>query len=188
MPQRLHRYYGSGYLHFITSSCYQRRPLLGTSHRRNLFLETLEQVRRRYRFVVVGYVVMPEHFHLLISEPEQGNPSIIMQVLKQRFTRKLMPTPGNSHFSAKGRLREAALLESGRIWQRRFYDFVVWNPHKRAEKLNYMHQNPVKRSLVLEPEHWAWSSYRHYAYGEVGPVLVNEKQLAKMKVTLKEVS
>src|SRR6266705_6260005 len=90
MPRRLHRYYGSGYLHFITSSCYQRRPLLNTPRRRTWFLEILEQVRRRYTFVVVGYVVMPEHFHLLISEPERGNPSTVMQVLKQRFARKVL--------------------------------------------------------------------------------------------------
>jgi hypothetical protein len=72
MPRRLHRCYGLGYLHFITSSCYQRRPLLNTPRRRNLFLEILEQTRQRYNFVVVGYVVLPEHFHLMISEPERG--------------------------------------------------------------------------------------------------------------------
>ena len=66
---RLHRYYGAGYSHFITTSCYRRLPLLGTPQSRNLFLEILESVRRRYRFVVVGYVVMPEHVHLLLSEP-----------------------------------------------------------------------------------------------------------------------
>jgi len=58
MPNRLHRYYGAGYLHFITTSCYQRRPLLGTARNRDLFLQVLESVRRRYRFVVIGYVVM----------------------------------------------------------------------------------------------------------------------------------
>jgi transposase IS200 family protein len=74
VPNRLHRYYGAGYLHFITSSCYQRRPLLASADRRNLFLEILEEVRRRYAFVVVGYVVMPEHFHLLISQPSEEIP------------------------------------------------------------------------------------------------------------------
>ena len=49
MTRRLHRYYGAGYLHFITSSCYRRQALLGSAHRRKLFLEILEQVRRRYR-------------------------------------------------------------------------------------------------------------------------------------------
>ena len=90
MPKRLRRCYGGGYLHFITSSCFHRRPILGTARRRTLFLELLEQVRRRYGFVVVGYVVMPEHFHLLISEPERGTPSTVMQVLKQRFARRIL--------------------------------------------------------------------------------------------------
>ena len=74
MPRLLHRYYGSGDLHFITCSCYQRQPFLASVSRRDLFLKVLEQARRRYRFVVLGYVVMPEHFHLLISEPQRGTP------------------------------------------------------------------------------------------------------------------
>src|SRR6266700_3989518 len=85
MPRRLHRHYGNGHLHFITSSCYHQRPLVGTAARRNLFLKIMEQVRLRYSFVVVGYVVMPEHVHLLISEPDRGTPSTVMQVLKQRL-------------------------------------------------------------------------------------------------------
>jgi putative transposase len=89
VPNRLHRYYGSGYSHFITTSCYRRLPLLGSAQARNLFLEILESVRRRYRFVVVGYVVMPEHVHLLLSEPERGDPSKVMQAIKQGFARKL---------------------------------------------------------------------------------------------------
>ena len=56
MPTNLRRYYGAGYLHFITSCCYHRRALLGGPQNRDLFLEVMEQVRRRYRFVVVGYV------------------------------------------------------------------------------------------------------------------------------------
>ncbi|MGZ6316178.1 MAG: hypothetical protein ACXWNQ_02875 [Anaerolineales bacterium] len=52
MPNRLHRYYGAGYSHFITTSCYQRLPLLASARNRDLFLRVLEQVRRRYRFVV----------------------------------------------------------------------------------------------------------------------------------------
>ena len=66
-------------LHFITTSCYQRRALLGSGKNRDLFLHVLEQVRRRYHFVVVGYVVMPEHVHLLFGEPDRGNPSIKRQ-------------------------------------------------------------------------------------------------------------
>jgi REP element-mobilizing transposase RayT len=84
---RLRRIYGLGYLHFITFSCYRRLPMLDSAKRRDLFLRTLEQVRRRYRFVVAGYVTMPERVHLLVSEPERGNPGTVVQVLKQRVTR-----------------------------------------------------------------------------------------------------
>jgi REP element-mobilizing transposase RayT len=81
--QWMHRTYGPHHLHFITNSCYQRRPLLGTARARDCFLSVFEQTRRRYRFVVVGYVVMPEHVHLLITEPQVRSPSTVMRVLNQ---------------------------------------------------------------------------------------------------------
>ncbi len=180
MPNRLRRYYGGGYLHFITSSCYHRRPILGTARRRSLFLEVLEQARCRYGFVVVGYVVMPEHFHLLISEPEKGTPSTVMQVLKQRFARKILKRVRERADPAQGQLWDEELTE-GHVWQRRFYDFVVWSHAKRLEKLRYIHRNPVKRGLVLQPEQLPWSSFRHYAYDEAGPVMVDEQQPAELK-------
>ena len=91
MPSGLHRTYGAHHLHFITCSCYRRLPFLGSGHARDRFLAIMEQTRQRYRFVVAGYVVMPEHVHLLITEPEVGSPSTVMQVLKQRTARALLP-------------------------------------------------------------------------------------------------
>ena len=155
MSVHLKRYYGEGHLHFITFSCYRRLPLLSDALARDCFLRTLEQVRRKYDFVIVGYVVMPEHVHLLMSEPEIGTPSLAMQVLKQRTSRAL-------------RHKEE------RFWQLRFYDFNVWTARKRIEKLKYMHRNPVTRGLVAKPEDWLWSSYRWYALGEAGPTRINE--------------
>jgi putative transposase len=63
-----------------------------------------------------------------------------------------------------------------------FYDFNVWTEQKRIEKLRYMHRNPVKRGVVAEPDQWAWSSFRSYAYGETGPVAINRWEVLKMKV------
>jgi putative transposase len=91
MPRGLHRTYGAHHLHFITCSCYRRLPFLRTARSRDRFLTILEQTRLRYRFAVVGYVVMPEHIHLVITEPEVGNPSTVMQVVKQRTARALLP-------------------------------------------------------------------------------------------------
>jgi putative transposase len=185
MTRRLHRYYGNRHLHFITSSCYHQRPLLGTIARRNLFLEILEQVRLRYSFVVVGYVVMPEHIHLLISEPDLGTPSTVMQVLKQRFARRVLSGWRKRERQGQSCLWQEA-LDAGHIWQRRFYDFIVRTELKKREKLRYMHRNPVRRGLVLEPEQWAWSSFRCYALGERGPVLVNEPCHSKLKMRARE--
>jgi putative transposase len=141
MANRLHRYYGAGYLHFITTSCYRRRALLNNRQNRDLFLQVLEQVRRRYHFVVVGYVVMPEHVHLLFGEPDRGNPSVVMQAIKQGFARRLLRKLRSHADPRQGHLWSAA-IEAGHIWQRRFYDFVVFSEKKRIEKLRYMHCNP----------------------------------------------
>jgi putative transposase len=123
---------------------------------------------------------MPEHIHLLISEPDRGTPSTVMQVLKQRFARSVLGDMRRRKNRSQGSLWEEA-LDSGHVWQRRFYDFVVRSQDKKIEKLKYIHRNPVRRGLVLEPEQWAWSSFRWYALGERGPVLVNEQVPAEMK-------
>jgi putative transposase len=168
VPQGLKRYYGQGHLHYLTCSCYHRQPWLATPRRRDLFSQILEETRQRYGFVVVGYVVMPDHIHLLISEPERGTPSTVMQVVKQRFARSVLRRKKRN--SAQSELWPDS---EEHVWQRRFYDFNLWSARKRIEKLRYMHRNPVKRGLVLEPEQWEWSSFRSYACQEVGRVRVN---------------
>ena len=177
MTYRLHRYYGNGHLHYITCSCHTRRPYLGSARRRDRFLKILEEARQKYGFVVVGYVVMPEHFHMLISEPETGTPSTVMQVVKQRFAYQVLKQVRRRR-SNQSRLWD----EPEHVWQRRFYDFNVWTEKKRVEKLRYMHRNPVKRGLVLEPEQWRWSSFRWYAMREQGTVKVNEWEVHSLKV------
>jgi len=130
-------------------------------------LKILDQVRTRYKFLLVGYVVMPEHIHLLISEPKTGTPSTVLQVLKQRVSRALRRKTRRRRNPNQLRLWQDATGEaSPSLWQRRFYDFNVWSKKKRIEKLHYMHMNPVKRGLVTDPKLWLWSSYRFYQYGE----------------------
>ena len=108
-------------------------------------------------------------------------PSRVMQVVKQSCARRWLRIHRKRVDARQGDLWDLA-LDQAHVWQRRFYDFVVWNEHKRAQKLGYMHRNPVTRGLVLEPEQWCWSSYRYYAYGESGAVLVNELQKAELKL------
>jgi putative transposase len=163
MTKGLKRRYGQRHLHFITCSCYRRLPLLRSVRARTLFVKILGELRTHYQFALVGLVVMPEQFHLLIGELTVGTPSTVLQVLKQRVSRKLRQRRRKRPPSSQLRLWHE--LPTGGLrsfWQRRFYDFNVWTRKKKIEKLNYMHMNPVKRGLVAHPKDWRWSSYASY--------------------------
>jgi putative transposase len=172
MASKLIRIYGRGHLHFITFSCYRRVPFLRSVRSRNVFVQILGQVRDRYEFSLVGYVVMPEHVHLLIGEPAKGTPSTVIQVLKQRVSRRLRRKKRaiagqlNLNFASGGPAQP-------RMWQRRFYDFNEWSLKKRVEKLHYMHMNPLKRKLVDHPKDWPWSSFSFYANPKHGLIRVD---------------
>ena len=159
------RYTGRGDLHFITFSCFQRRPLLGTAWARDLFVKILSEVRERYEFQVVGYVVMPEHVHLLISELPSVPPAKAIQVFKQRVSRRMRQRKRAPSAQLALRFPENR-PDLRRFWQRRYYDFNVYSKSKLREKLDYMHANPVKEKLVMHPRDWPWSSWRFYERGE----------------------
>src|SRR5580658_3104802 len=154
MTRGLIRYHQAGCFHFVTFSCYHRLAYLGTGTARSLFERSLEAMRLRYDFVVCGYVVMPEHVHLLVSEPKKALLSKAIQALKLSV-------------SVQSRQRP--------FWQARYYDFNVHNEAKCVEKLRYMHRNPVKRGLVEKPEQWRWSSFMHYATGAEGTVEIESR-------------
>jgi putative transposase len=149
MPTGLKRYQETGELHFVTFSCVRHRPILGSAEARDHLLRLLEGTRVRYGMGVHGYVVMPDHVHLLVAEPEKAALSLAVQILKQRFSRT--------------RMEEY-------VWEPRYYDFNVRTEEKRIEKLRYLHRNPVKRGLVTEAGEWRWSSFRAYRDLEEGPV------------------
>ena len=93
-----------------------------------------------------GYVIMPEHVHLLVSEPERADLAGAIKSLKEGVSRQLIG-------------------EAKKFWQKRYYDFNVHSQRKFIEKLQYLHRKPVKRGLCARPEDWMWSSFRHYATG-----------------------
>jgi len=173
MRNPLKRYYGRGDLHFITFSCYRRRPFLGTRRARDRFVKILDEVRERCGFRLIGYVVMPEHVHLLLSEPSKGNPSKAVQVLKQKVSASLRQgTRKSSPNQLALRFPETEPKEK-HFWQRRFYDFNVWSEKKLHEKLDYMHRNPVDRKLVRHPKDWPWSSFSFYEKRDSGLIRID---------------
>lgn len=154
MSYGLHRFQQSKQTHFVTFSCYQRLPLFESAHLREIFLLRLEAVRRRYEFQVYGYVVMPEHVHLLVSEPQTGLLSTAIQALKISVARSAEGSSVRRETFGK----DAGQHKRRAFWERRYYDHNVRSYESFVQKLRYIHRNPVKRRLVDGPEEWRWSS------------------------------
>ena len=160
MPQQLKRYTGRGDLHFITFTCYQRRHFLASAKSRSKAVQILAELRARLGFALVGYVLMPDHVHLIINEPRGAAPAKVIQLFKQRVSRQLRGK------KPRGKQLSLPFPENNssprRFWQRRYYDFNIYSRRKLREKLDYMHANPVKEGLVNHPKDWPWSSWAYY--------------------------
>ena len=169
MPRGLRRFQQTGHSHFVTFSCYRRQPNFASAEIYDLFVQCLEEMRRRFSMCVYGYVVMPEHVHLLVSEPDRDVLADAIHYLKLSFAKRLR--------SREGR------VESRSFWQKRYYDRNVRDAHEFSVKLRYLHRNPVKRGLVCEAAEWKWSSFRHYALREVGVVEIESEWTARDRET-----
>ena len=169
MPSGLKRFQESGQSHFVTFSCYDRRPFFRTNTSRQTFETALERVRESFDLCVYGYVVMPEHVHLLLGEPERRTLADALKSLKQGVSRRLVG-------------------EGEHFWQKRYYDFNVRNREQFVEKLGYIHRNPVKRGLCACPEDWEPSSFCHYATGIEGRVEIESEWTARRRELAAELS
>ncbi len=151
MPARLERRQQTGDVHFITTSCYDRKPYLASELAARIFERSLEQHRQKYLFQIIGYVVMPEHVHLLISEPRTHPLSTVLGALKRSVSKQRPESP---------------------FWLARYCDRNIYTEEERMEKLRYLHRNPVARGLVDAPGDYAWSSFNAYANGKPGTVFI----------------
>jgi REP element-mobilizing transposase RayT len=112
-----------------------------------LLIEAMKGARLRLKFLLGGYVLMPNHWHALFWPTY---PLLISQVLhdvKRISTLRF----------------HAARRTHGPFWQHQFWDRFVRHAQEFRERLDYMHQNPVKAGLVKRPEDWRWSSYNNFA-------------------------
>ena len=162
MPWGLTRYHHTRQSHFVTFSCYHRHRLFTSDASRRVFESALERVRRSFRLRVYGYVVMPDHIHLLVSEPERATLADAIKSLKQGVARRLIG-------------------DADHFWQKRYYDFNVRNHAQFVEKLHYIHWNPVKKGLCERPEDWPWSSFLHHATGAEGRVEIESEWTARQR-------
>jgi putative transposase len=167
MPWSLRRYQQSIQTHYLTISCYRRLSKFGEACRRDLAVRCLERTRISFRLQVYGFVIMPEHVHLLVSEPEKDSLAVALQSFKLAVTKR---APAVS----RGRV-------TGRVLHKRYYDHNVRDYDSFVGKLRYIHRNPVKRGLCAKPEDWKWSSFRHYATGEDCGVEIESEWTARRR-------
>jgi putative transposase len=198
MPRGLQRLHESRQSHFVTFSCYHRQANFDSPEVYDLFLRGLEQMRQRFAMCIYGYVVMPEHVHLLVSEPGRAiAPPVCGHSLQANLESSVPQVRGRSLAANLGSLADAMhdlklsftkQLHSetgfvGSFWQKRYYDRNVRDEREFVEKLRYLHRNPVQRGLVKAAADWKWSSSRHYALREVGMVEIESQWTARHRET-----
>ncbi|MFH1686263.1 MAG: transposase [bacterium] len=147
---------------FITFSCYQRFRLFRDQELFRIFLDDLDRWRTRNHIKLLGYVVMPEHVHLVLHPPDGLQLGRAIGELKSRSARRML-----LRMRQRGYLVDRLVNTSGAddrlaFWQPRCYDHNCRTPETVREKIEYCHKNPVNRGLARHPSEWIWSSFNWY--------------------------
>ncbi len=147
---------------FITTSTYNHVLRFKKKEDYEIVLTNMEFYRIRDNAKVHGYVVMPNHMHLLVSIQEEKNISFFVRDLKKRIVFE--------YFNSRN-------VKIQKFWQHRFDDLYIISEKTFAVKLNYIHNNPVKAGLVENPEDWECSSAEYYKTGKQGIIKIDRLAL-----------
>lgn len=155
---------------YITFSTYQRLDLFGTDAIRDAFVDQLRLTRERHRFCLYAWVLMPNHAHLLMRDPEGGKVDAVLKTLKLGLAKRVLNRWVELDAPILDRLVDARGVR--RFWQRGGgYDRNVYSRSEFDEKIGYIHMNPVRAGLVGRPTDWAWSSARWWGGEREGEVV-----------------
>ena len=161
---KLRHYDHDGRARFITFCTHKKIPLLTNNRFRKIFINALSDIRIRYELKLLGYVIMPDHVHLVVVPPEEIKLGLVIGELKMQSSKEIHELLKRTNSII---MRRLIAQRDGRqlfvFWQRRCYDHNCRNTESVWEKVNYCHNNPVRKGLVARPEDWIWSSYRFYA-------------------------
>lgn len=148
---------------FVTFSCYRRLRSLNNPRAIEILIRHIDLARQKHKFKLFGYVVMPEHVHLVLHPPDNMKPGLVIREIKSRSAKKYFKELPIGRPDAK------------RVfWQRRCYDHNCRTSPAVLEKIEYCHNNPVKRGLVDDPGEWKWSSYNWYQGKEDIPLCMDK--------------
>ena len=170
--KRLHRYEIPHGIRFLTFSCRHRLQLFANDTIKDLFIQRLSLSHTRQHIALIAWVIMPEHIHLLVRPTKLGQTiEAYLSHLKSRFAKQVLTRWRELNAPILQRIQDS----NGRshFWQLGGgYDRNIVSSEEFVEKLNYIHQNPVKRGLVGQPEEWRWSSARFYMqHAYTGPAI-----------------
>ena len=160
---------------FVTFSCYHRYRLLTDPNVIESFLHELDSIRKKYDLKLFGYVIMPEHVHLVVHPRDGLGLGRVIGELKSLSARSMLPLLQGNH----ARLTDRLIVTRGgeerlAFWQLRCYDHNCRTPETVKEKIVYCHKNPVVRGLVADPGEWRWSSYNWYEGRADVPLAMDE--------------
>jgi putative transposase len=141
------RYYIPGSAVFITQVVQSRELVFRDPKYMGLLQEILQNVKELHPFIMLGYVFLFDHFHMIIQPTGESNFSDIMHSIKPNFTREYK------------KMLEIPSSQSIKFWQKRFWDHVIRDDRDFDNHLHYIHFNPVKHGYVREPPDWKYSSY-----------------------------
>jgi len=139
-----------GALHYVTGNCTNRLPLFTERACCRAFLDELKRLNLEWPSKLIAYVLMPDHFHL-ISNPRDG--CII------EFMRDLKSRAGKAIVQGSKRFRFPESSDGHQVWQESFKAVPLWSLFMIWQKINYVHQNPVKAGLVKSAKDYYWSSF-----------------------------
>jgi putative transposase len=126
--------------YFVTANTFQKHNLLQSERMAGLFLDVLLSYRVQQKYLLHEFVIIPDHFHLLIT------PTLTLE-------RALQLIKGGFSFRAKRELRFG-----GEIWETSFYDRRVRDWEEYCAFRRYIHLNPVRKGLAAVAEQYAYSS------------------------------
>lgn len=164
-------------IHFVSGYIRHRIPLFQQhTEFADLFLEALSFYRRNRGLRIFGYVVMPDHYHLLLGIPEKARINDFLRDFKSYLGKQIVQQlTSNRAFALLDRFQLSRPRRRRRdptyaIFQRDNDDRVIFSERFFRQKLAYIHNNPAKKGLVEVAADYRWSSCQSYLTGEAHPI------------------
>jgi REP element-mobilizing transposase RayT len=133
-------------------------------------IDSLNFYRYKQTFKLLGYVIMPDHVHLVIWPFGESAVSDIMRDHKKftatRIIRQAKVEGITEWITAFQRAGKETRRSNNKVWQDSYWDENIYTERFLRQKLNYIHRNPLQAGLVEHPVDYAYSSYRNYELGE----------------------